>query len=384
MHQNDLYYCRMGELTNTKRRVFIFIMVLLPLIIPFSLAEMYLRISGDYSTYSERRGNGYESYYGQSFADSLWQYPINHKMIMDHGEFRYHYQTNNLGVCETHNFDENDTSVYRIITLGDSFTEGRGAPADSSWPHIFEKKLNLQLLESGREVQVYNAGVSGSDPVLNFMMLKKRLLNLKPDLVIQSFNTSDLNDYLFRGGLDRYRDGGMKFKNGPWWERLYRISHVFRMVVCGHLGYSRTLVKQDEQVSLYNEAIKSYRHLIYDKMQPLADSCAFEMLYLFQPMPDQLRYNCCNYEYLIELDTLVKGDGLLGLDLVYSMQKIIGKDFEHKYDWPVDRHYNSNGYYVLGNLMADTIYQLIESGDIDLWRVDKQSERLKFAQQPRN
>ncbi|MDP6909482.1 MAG: hypothetical protein QF371_08250, partial [Flavobacteriales bacterium] len=161
----------MPNITPSRKRIFTLVMVLLPVVIPLLIAETYLRIQGDLSTYSEKIGRGYESYYGQTFKDSLWRYEKDATVVTDHGEFSYTNHSNELGIFEKTTFIK-DTDNLRIITLGDSFTEGIGAPYDSAWPRALEARIS-ELLPKHRNVQVYNAGVSGSDPILNYMMLKK-------------------------------------------------------------------------------------------------------------------------------------------------------------------------------------------------------------------
>ncbi len=358
----------MRELTPRRKRLFTLIMVLIPFVIPFTIAEVYLRIQGDLSTYSEKVGNGYRSYYNENFEGSLWKHRSNYRFVMDHGDFEYEYLTNEFGIREKKELlaQPADSNAIRIITFGDSFTEGVGAPYDSAWPRAMEQKLAELVIDSGRSVEVYNAGVGGSDPVFNYMMLKEKLLGFKPDLVIQSVNTSDLADFLFRDGLERYAQGRTNFRNGPWWEIPYRFSYIVRLIVHGQLEYDFMLVKEKTRLLRYKEAVQEYHHLFSDFMQPMADSCGFEVVYLIQPMPDEVRYDCCNYNYLTSLDSLLKDEGWNSVDMIRPMQKAIGEDPEHKYDWPIDKHYNGRGYRVLGELMGDTIFDLAQSGKLKL------------------
>ena len=355
----------MAKLTLARKRFFTFILVSIPIVVPVVIAEVYLRIQGDLSTYSEKVGEGYVSYYNGKREIELWTYPAHSDFFMDHKEFKYRYEVNALGIREKKGLLSQPAgkNALRIITLGDSFTEGMGAPYDSAWPRALEQKLSSLSLND-TEIQVYNAGVSGSDPILNYMMLKEKLLDFKPDLVVQSVNTSDLTDYLYRGGMERFRNGGMEFRPGPWWQIFYRLSYIVRLVLHGQFEYNFLLMDETAKEETFRHAVDVYYDLIKNQMQPLADSCGFKMVYLMQPMSDELRYDCCDYHYLSTLDSLLKEDQLYSFNFFDPMKKKIGADFDHKYDWPIDRHYNSNGYRVIGELMADTLFSLFEFGQI--------------------
>jgi len=174
--------------------------------------------------------------------------------------------------------------------------------------------------------------------------------------------------------MERYHDGIMEFRSGPWWEIIYRFSHITRLIIHGYLGFNPMLVKEEERLLVYEEAVDSYHDLISGYYQPLTDSCGFQTLYLLQPMSDELRYNCCNFEYLSKLESLIQEDGLLAVNLFGSMQNVIGKDMDQLYYWPNDRHYNSKGYKVLGDLMADTVFKFVETGDVNFPMYDRREK----------
>lgn len=339
-------------------------MVMLPLGIPLIVSEVYLRIDGDYATYSERVGYGYSSYYNQEPEHPYWNHEPNAEFVIDHGDFRFVYNTNELGLRELPGLkDEPDTNAFRIITLGDSFTEGIGAPYDSAWPRALENRLTEVLTDSGVSVQLYNAGMSGADPVYNYRMLKDKLLGFRPNLVVQCINTSDLTDFLFRGGLDRYNGARTKFKSGPWWEGVYALSYTFRMLV-HTLGYDRNLVKEWESEMIFEEALWVYNDLFKNQMDSLANANDFDVLYMIQPMPDEIINGCCYYHHMTKLDSVLKESELISLDFFYPMQNRMNANPDKRFGWPTDGHYNSKGYWIMGETMADSVYGLLNSGDL--------------------
>lgn len=345
---------------SPKHKLYYLILVILPFIIPYTIVEIYLRVDGGLDTYAEKTGNSYRSYYNQEPKSIYWSHPINTVYTIDQGDFTYDYDTNEIGLRERRNaISDPDTSVFRILTLGDSFTEGFGAPPDSAWPRVLESSEIKIDLTNGRKIQVYNAGMAGSDPFFNFVMLRDKLLGFKPDLVIQTVNTSDLTDYLFRGGMERFKNGKTVFRKGPWWEVLYRFSYTFRLVSHSVFNYDFMLIDNSARLQLYDKAISDYLSLFSEQFAEMAADHDFSIAYVIQPMPSDLRFVGDEYKRLIKLDSLLKEQGLQSFEILKPMKARIGQDTTFHYSWEVDGHYNSKGYWEMGKIIADSVEQLI-------------------------
>lgn len=132
-------------------------------------------------------------------------------------------------------FNQNQNG-FRILCLGDSFTEGDGAPSDSSWVKELTRKLDENF---DTNFLVYNAGVCGSDVYFDNKILENVLYKtFKPDFVIQAINASDVTDIIYRGGQDRFNtDGTTSCKDCPKWEKLYQYSYLFRGLIRTIGGY---------------------------------------------------------------------------------------------------------------------------------------------------
>ncbi|MAG56930.1 MAG: hypothetical protein CMJ83_11605 [Planctomycetes bacterium] len=75
---------------------------------------------------------------------------------------------------------------YRVLALGDSFTEGT---------QVEEKDLfTSRLARSAPDLEVINAGVGGYGTVQQYLALRDRWLAYSPDLVIVMFFGNDLAD----------------------------------------------------------------------------------------------------------------------------------------------------------------------------------------------
>lgn len=73
-----------------------------------------------------------------------------------------------------------EATGYRIVALGDSFTFGQGVNDDEAFPAVVGRELTAQ----GHDVEVLNFGVPGHGVVNAVTLLRRRLLDLEPDLVL--------------------------------------------------------------------------------------------------------------------------------------------------------------------------------------------------------
>ena len=170
---------------------------LLTLIVGLSLAEIYFRMEGRYASYSERIGtSGYVSPFDATGKKCDYTAPPFYNFNYKQNEFNTAWRANNEG------FKDKVFIVpkkrIRIMLLGDSFTEGIGADNDSSLP----KQLSYILDDSfATPFEVWNCGMSGSDPVFEFRTFQDKLLRYAPDMVTVVINASDITDVITRGGI---------------------------------------------------------------------------------------------------------------------------------------------------------------------------------------
>lgn len=99
------------------------------------------------------------------------------------------YKINSLGLRDKEYYPKKPDNTYRILILGDSFTEGWGVEQEQSYPKQLEQMLKEKV--TGKKVEVINAGVASYSPVLEYLYLKEKGLQLNPDLVILAFDMTD-------------------------------------------------------------------------------------------------------------------------------------------------------------------------------------------------
>lgn len=323
------------------------------------LSELFLRVIGTYFTLSERQSFGqYNSVREREHIQSwLWVHHPNEMIKVDRPEFLFQRKTNSNGLSDKE--FEIEKSVFRIIGIGDSFTEGYGIQADSTWLKQLERKMNR--IDSIPRVEVWNAGVGGSDFVYGYMLLNTRLLEYYPDLVILSINSSDVFDIGFRGGFERFKDDDTVGVPPPSWEWIYMLSHVTRLIVHSLLNYSEYLIPNQihEQnrarfVEIANETVSKFIVLskVYD----------FDVVVVIQPVLSDFQLN----EYaLSEFTDFVHGLDSMNVHCIFLKDYFeqLGVDSYEKatqYYWPLDGHFNQKGYEVYGNCVADEVISMLD------------------------
>lgn len=111
-------------------------------------------------------------------------------------EWDISFQTNSLGFRDQEYPKIKPDNTYRIIFLGDSFTEGFGISGEKTFPKIIEQKLKEKV--TNKNIEVINAGITGYSPLLEYLQLVTQILPLQPNLIVLNFSMTDFyDDYNF-------------------------------------------------------------------------------------------------------------------------------------------------------------------------------------------
>lgn len=303
--------------------------------------ESSLRFLGVNKGYNETLTSFYSSGFNNDLnKDSQNPYLFVHKKQTSYfdkkSEFTYKMEANDDGLRDSNHSIEKQKDEVRIICLGNSFTEGIGAPQDSTWSKLLENKLKMVY---NKKTTVLNAGISSSDPYFEYMLLKKRMLKYKPDLVLVALQVTDFNFYRFRGGFDRFTKDGCQFRKPPSWERLYAASYVFRYILNNILNYEYNYLQSqsDYQVDSLeaNISIENCVRSFYE----LSLQENFTLAIVFLDTKGGSRYDFLNDE--------LKKEGVIPvIDLEYynkNIENLSDKELD-SYFWKIDMHCNSKGY----------------------------------------
>jgi len=89
---------------------------------------------------------------------------------------------------------EKPKSIFRIVTVGDSFTEGAFVDTKNNYSEVLEDLLNTNVhCADYQSFEVINLGVAGYDMQYNLERYKRKGLKYNPDLIIL---WTDENDYV--------------------------------------------------------------------------------------------------------------------------------------------------------------------------------------------
>ncbi|MEM7306143.1 MAG: SGNH/GDSL hydrolase family protein [Planctomycetota bacterium] len=149
--------------------------------------------------------------------------------------------------------------TYRVACLGDSHTFGTGVPEGATWPAHLERML---AAVGGADVEVMNCGVSAYDTQREVLLLRERVLDYAPDLVLLQYHVNDVSPRNalgwkppHSGRLARWTDPG---STGVL-RRLRAVSRAASIALDRLHGY--LLVREESGLSLdgYAEASPGWR-----------------------------------------------------------------------------------------------------------------------------
>jgi hypothetical protein len=116
------------------------------------------------------------------------------------------YETNSLGLRDHEYAVPKPAGVFRILMLGDSFTEGWTLPLVGVVAKQLERSLALRCRG---QYEVINAGNASYSPILEYLLLKDIGPRLRPDLVLLNFDMTDVHDDFIRTRLARFDAKGL-------------------------------------------------------------------------------------------------------------------------------------------------------------------------------
>lgn len=329
------------------------LLILISFFVSCLLAEIIFRLSGSYQTYQEKASSG--GYVSPFETRTKWGYgwdnthPPYSKVGGLQREFLYEWIANNEGLKG--NTLKIKKTGKRIMVFGDSFTESMGAPADSAYPKLLQ---DLLWATGDTTIEVINCGTSGADVFTEYKLLTGKMLKYQPDLIIVTFNTTDLYEYTIRGGFERFKPNNkLEYRKPPWFEPLYAKSYLIRVVVHDILNYDSRFLRPSDAEMMDSLAVQNVIAVI-DSFRHLCNTidCALGMV--FHPMqyeflePDAYRISpiiaYCRAKNIPYIDN-------------FNCMKDAGVTNEniHAYYWPIDGHYKAKGY----ELMAKCAFELI-------------------------
>jgi lysophospholipase L1-like esterase len=143
-------------------------------IIPIVALEIGLSRFDPHKTYFAARPDKYIGWKGIPYGEEKFRF----------GSISVDIKMNSHGFRDIERNYEKEKDVFRIVVLGDSFTEALQVPLEQTFPYILEEKLNSEI---NKKYEVINLGISGFGTAQEYLTLKHYGLKYQPDFVILAF-----------------------------------------------------------------------------------------------------------------------------------------------------------------------------------------------------
>jgi lysophospholipase L1-like esterase len=336
------------------------LLALISTICLLGLTELALRYTGIYKSYMEKMGFPYMSLYKVQEKNWYHVHSINSLFVDGDQEFSYKDTTNNEGLVDKRFDTSKAQGTIRIMVFGDSFIQGVGAPYDSSCPRLLAAILNRRF-HGNPKVEVWDCGVSGSDPFFEYILLANRLMQYKPDMVIEAVNNSDIDDIIVRGGAERFLpDSTVTYKKAPWFEPFFIKSHFVRGAVHGVFKYNWLFLRSKEMARAKDESLRQIEFSL-KQFQNLCTEKHVPLLVALQPIVEELNGKRSSYD----LGPLVRFCDSTGIDQVdvkqYLEKEGYTGDKANAIYWPINVHFNSEGYNRYAQCLSIPVGQYLDS-----------------------
>jgi lysophospholipase L1-like esterase len=322
------------------RNVLTITLITLCLFIP--AAEIALRITCEYCTWTETSGEGFVSPW--EIRESSWYHTLAPNAVINHQlpEFDYEIRTNSLGFRDIEHPLAKPPGEFRLLAIGDSFTEGWGARFEHTWLNELGRRLNTK--HAGIHIRTINAGVAGSDAFFGYRNLVDRLMVYQPDWVLVVINDSDILDVIVRGGMERFQpDGTIIGVDSPEMPFMYESSQFARFILFELFDYTHALLRRPERNRRAQRALEKLKSLLLE-YNALLEPQGVKFSLVVQPYTKEL----VRQEYQ-RLGPLIEFAEQHQIDVIdtnsYIHKKLIAHEnrLEDLY-WPIDMHFTELGY----------------------------------------
>lgn len=211
-------------------------------------------------------------------------------------EYAFDYRYNSMGFRDVEHDFEKPPGVFRILGLGDSFTEGAGVDFSSTYLYRLEEMLNRREGNHPR-VEIIKAGIGGYSAEPERLLLQYYGVKFHPDLILVGILTNDAWDALAGLNDKAATDDGYLLSYearqlgelGKW---LYLHSHFCRSFLAQYVNYKiqkRANITWDEiwDPSEKRKKALDKMELEYGRMSVLARQMNSEIVFIFIPQaPD--------------------------------------------------------------------------------------------------
>lgn len=368
--------------TRKSKSIIVIFTILSSVFFSLLLVELFLKFIKPQKTYSRIPQTGSNCYKKEElYYTSL---KPNTKCEYNSQEYKTKVNINNLGFRDTKDISEK-TDKKRIVFIGDSFTFGQGVSDTESYPKIVENNLV--------NAEVINAGMPGSELTWSYLMLKNRIVNLKPDTVVIGFYLgNDLFDLKYfdwenidENGLPEKistkfefvdSDGTRRYSSVPFRYKIpiLRESHIFILLtelINGQINFSEkespiTLNGSPCLIvlncNLLEEEEKKAKKLLLE-MKKIADQNNINLVIAILPWEYQLPRNLTSksgievlvksenrHHFINKFTNYLNENFIKNINILDAFEKYQGSE---KVFYSEDRHWTKEGHEIVGNAISE-------------------------------
>ncbi len=273
-------------------------------------------------------------------------------------EFAVEVRTNSDGLREyaEHGYGPDRGDKFRVLMLGDSFTFGSGVELKET----FAKILEMQMKNNGRNAEVINFGVPGTELSEYYARLKYKGVKYEPDAVVVGlFLGNDLRK------LETERFKPDVPNEIPYWIASKSHAFVFSYVLAHSYGrnllnmmknYTEVPLIYTPQKEEYSEVIDSFESAMLD-FKKLAEENKFKIMFVVIPtrgQVDDLRWQDFlnnagssdgveRFKIEEDLKMVFEKTGMSYIDLTPYFVKL---NKNNSFYYQIDGHFNKEGHKV--------------------------------------
>lgn len=254
------------------------------LVIAFALAEIATRVL----KLAPRLPTKSEAFVKKDHLRYHYKPNINARAITPEYAVFYHY--NDQGLRDHDRPIPKPADTFRILGLGDSFTEGVGVQYQQTFLSLLERAFNLP----GKypfKVDVVKAGVAGYDPRHERLYYEYYGYKYDPDLVLIGYSGTDSREaalgvhYTISKQGYLLRDTG--YSLNPFFLELYIHSHFARTLLRRIIDLQRhrfnaSVNTADEEAAIWREGWDK-TFLEYDRIKQISDRMGAKLIVMYIP-----------------------------------------------------------------------------------------------------
>ena len=181
---------------------------------------------------------------------------------------------NSLGYHDYEYEREKRPGVFRIMVVGDSFSEGAGLSFDDIFPKRLEWYLNCYGNEQKITYQVMNMSMRGRSTPNEVTLLKEYAAQFHPDVIILAYCLNDAEDLDVKDELRRLKGchPELSFKKPPGWRGvIYDHSALAKLIFRRTFNTRNNLIYKRYYKELYRDDYQGWKKM----QEALLDLAAF-------------------------------------------------------------------------------------------------------------